>query len=333
MYTIHVDNVNTALRHGLDAIRHNSDSVDSRVGSTLELPSVTATIYSKPWERVLVSDVRDANHFFHLFESLWILAGRKDTKFLCEFNKRMFEYSDDGEEFNAPYGYRMRNGLHCGQDQIMSVIDILKSDPNSRQAVIQIWDEVDLNKTTKDKACNMSVVFRIRSGKLCMTVYNRSNDMIWGAYGANAVQFSMLQEYVAAHLNLPLGEYTQVTNSYHVYTSGAGGELYKKLDKEYVDVKPYDEVYRDIFMLNWDMGNFEYDLKLFFNVYDEFGLEEIGEMLCWKSYYFKEFVIPMLCVYLTHKKHGASSALKFTNNIFPDDWRMGVESWLTKRVK
>ena len=33
--------------------------------------------------------------------------------------------------------------------------------------------------------------------KLCMTVCNRSNDMLWGAYGANVVHMSMLQEFVA----------------------------------------------------------------------------------------------------------------------------------------
>jgi len=132
----------------------------------------------------------------------------------------MAEYSDDGQVFNAPYGYRLRQLFtdegNCNIDQLDSVIQTLSKDPNSRQAVCQIWDVEDLEKTTKDKACNMSIVFRIRNGKLCMTVYNRSNDMIWGAYGANVVQFSMIQEYVAAHLGLPLGEYTQVSNSYHI---------------------------------------------------------------------------------------------------------------------
>jgi hypothetical protein len=48
-------------------------------------------------------------------------------------------------------------------------------------------------------------------------VFNRSNDMIWGAYGANAVQFSFLQEYLAAAIGAWVGTYRQVSNSFHVY--------------------------------------------------------------------------------------------------------------------
>ena len=76
-----------------------------------------------------------------------------------------------------------------GGDQITSAINILKSNSDSRQVIIQIWDPNDLERTdTKDKACNLCVVFRKRGKVLDMTVYNRSNDMLWGAYGANVVQ-------------------------------------------------------------------------------------------------------------------------------------------------
>jgi hypothetical protein len=52
-----------------------------------------------------------------------------------------------------------------------------------------------------------------------MTVFCRSNDLIWGAYGANAVHMSILQEYVACGLARPVGHYWQVSNNYHVYES------------------------------------------------------------------------------------------------------------------
>jgi len=345
MFVIYARNPNEALAKGIDTISQYGEALESRNGPTLELPQPTATVYSKPWERVLISAVRDANPFFHLMEAIWILAGRYDVKFLAEFNKRMVDYSDDGIEFNAPYGYRMRNTVSESSkqsgpvDQVGKVIDILKLDPGSRQAVIQIWDSEDLTKSTKDKACNMSVVFRIRNGKLCLTVYNRSNDMIWGAYGANVVQFSMLQEYVAANLGLPLGEYTQVTNSYHVYTSGVGGELWDKLQSEYTYESSNDiydsSVHSSVYMNRQDMdsGDFQRDLNLLFNTYDEFGLKEVSELECWRSDYFKQLILPVLCVFLIHKQYGASEALKYANCIQDDAWKLGIISWLVKRVK
>lgn len=342
MFVIYARNPNDALAKGISVIQQYGELIESRNGPTLELPQPAATVYEKPWERVLISAVRDANPFFHLMEALWILAGRYDVAFLAEFNKRMADYSDDGMEFNAPYGYRMRvcsqEGNNIFQDQIDQIIAILKNDPGSRQAVAQIWDAQDLNRKTKDKACNMSAVFRIRNGKLCLTVYNRSNDMIWGAYGANVVQFSMLQEYVAAHLGLPLGEYTQITNSYHVYTTGPGGELWQRLQSEYGDGNPtiYDTIlHNSVYMQQYDMdsGDFNHDMKLLFNTYDEFGLKEVGEMSCWRSYYFKELILPVLCVFLVHKEHGATEALNHVDAIQDDAWKLACIQWLTKRVK
>jgi thymidylate synthase len=270
-------------------------------------------------------------------EAMWILAGRNDVKFLTEFNKRMIDYSDDGLVFNAPYGYRLRNGSSTdkGHDQLMTVIETLKRDPNSRQAVCQIWDEEDLHRNTLDKACNMSLVFRIREGKLCLTVYNRSNDMIWGAYGANIVQFSMIQEYIAAYLGCGIGDYNQVSNSYHVYTEGAGGEVWDRLKEKYEpDLYVFDDLIQSsVYMVSEDMVNFEHDINLFFNCYDEFGLREIGELSTWKSIYFKDLILPVLCVYLLHKCSGPEEAMLYTRIIVADDWRMACEDWLNNRIK
>lgn len=334
MLTINAVNVNEALSKGIEAMCEHGQALDSRNGATLEIPCPVATVYERPWERVLISQERDANPFFHLMESLWILAGRNDVAFLQEFNKRMADYSDDGHVFNAPYGYRLRNGVNSDFDQLDLVIQTLKEDPNSRQAVCQIWDDKDLTKITKDKACNMQIVFRIRDHKLCMTVYNRSNDMIWGAYGANVVQFSMIQEYVAAKLNLPMGTYTQVSNSFHVYTTGAGGEVWDRVLNNYdTNTNPYNVVNQMVNMDPADMDNFDHDLNQFFNTYDLFFLEEIAEIVDWKSRYFSDLVLPMLSIFLVHKNHGPEAAIHHVNKIKADDWEFACRDWLNKRMK
>ena len=339
MIAINVRNVNDAILEGITLLRTKGEQVESRNGPTLEMNCPVATTYQRPWERVVLSNVRDANPFFHLMEAMWILAGRCDVKFLTEFNKRMADYSDDGEEFNAPYGYRMRVAVNMQIvpqpfDQIQHVISILRNDPNSRQAVIQIWDSEDLNKSTKDKACNMSVVFRIRKGALHMTVYNRSNDILWGAYGANVVQFSMLQEYVAAHLGVHMGPYTQITNSYHVYTTGPGGELWDKLLARYQN---NSLLYRNSFtdfvtMFKKDITRFDNDLKTMFYLYDNHGLSELGKYSAWQSTYFKKLVAPMIRVHLIHKSHGPYKAMEHTHEILADDWRYASDIWLSNRI-
>ncbi len=340
MFVIDAVNVNDALLQGVKLIADHGEKVESRGGMTVEVPFPVSTVYRNPLQKVLMSRVRDANPFFHLMEAMWILAGRKDVKFLTEFNKRMVDYSDDGEVFNAPYGHRLRDAPHTNEgfrmDQLQVIIDILRVDPNSRQAVAQIWDPRDLDKTTKDKACNMSLVFRVRKGELHLTVYNRSNDMIWGAYGANVVQFSTVLEYVAAHLNIPVGTYTQVSNSYHIYTDGPGGKVWDKVSEAYDNTELFDfsrTVDRVVVMKHDQMGAFNYDLNQFFNAYDQFGLEELGEFRNWQSDYFNFLVMPVLCIYLIHKQHGPEEALKYTHTIVADDWKFACEDWLNNRIR
>lgn len=335
MKVLNVRNANDALGQGIQLIKESAESVESRAGATLEVLSPVTTVYHKPWERVLISKVRDANPFFHLMEAMWILAGRRDVKFLTEFNKRMVDYSDGGEAFNASYGYRLRNGTgNYKIDQLAEVIKLLKRDPNTRQAVCQIWDEYDLVHNTKDKACNMSIVFRIRDGKLCMTVYNRSNDMIWGAYGANVVQFSIIQEYVAVHLELLIGTYTQVSNSYHVYTEGAGGKVWDRIKDNYDgNINIYNNLDNVIYMSKDSISRIDEDLDTFFKAYDKFGIEELCELKCWRSSYFRLLVMPVLHVYLIYKEHGPIQAMKYTIVIQSDDWRIACEDWLTNRME
>lgn len=66
--------------------------------------------------------------------------------------------------------------------------------------------------------CNTQAMFDIVEGKLNMTITNRSNDIIWGCYGANVVHFSFLLEYMANRLGVPVGTYYQVSNNLHLYT-------------------------------------------------------------------------------------------------------------------
>lgn len=189
---------------------------ESRNGPVLRFPTPVTTVWTEPTHRVSVSHVRDANPFLHLMEAMWMLAGRNDVETVSYYAKQMAEYSDDGKTLNAAYGYRWRK--HFGHDQLDEVVEILKKDPASRQAVVQIWDHQDLVSSTKDRACNTQVLFEIQSGSLNMTVFNRSNDTIWGCYGANVVHFSFLQEYMANRIGVDVGVYYQVSNNLHLYT-------------------------------------------------------------------------------------------------------------------
>ena len=68
----------------------------------------------------------------------------------------------------------------------------------------------------KDVVCTQCVNFHIRKGSLHMTVVMRSSDFILG-YAYDLPMFSMLHQIVSAKLNVPVGMYTHMSMSLHVY--------------------------------------------------------------------------------------------------------------------
>lgn len=227
MEVLRVRNVHEALPRAVQLLSQRGVTQPSRNGDVLRLLKPVATVYERPCERVEFHPWRDGNPFFHFYESLWMLAGRRDVAPLARYAKQMEQYSDDGFTLNAAYGDRWRNAVRYSErvDQLPTICDALRADPNSRQQVLQIWDHrLDLGTQTRDHACNLSATFQVQDERLNMVVFCRSNDVVWGAYGANAVHFSVLQEYVARRSGYSVGTYTQVSVNWHVYV-----DIYEKM--------------------------------------------------------------------------------------------------------
>lgn len=222
MHVITARNVHDALPRGVQLLLEKGAQRDSRNGPVLQARGPVTTLYAQPCERVMLWPERDANPFFHLLESLWMLAGRNDLAFPAGILPRFREFSDDGRTLHGAYGHRWRQ--HFGSDQIKLIIDELTRDPDSRRCVLQMWDAPsDLGRAGRDLPCNTHIYFGVSAeGALDMTVCCRSNDIIWGAYGANAVHFSVLQELMADALRRPVGRYWQISNNYHAYLSTLG---------------------------------------------------------------------------------------------------------------
>jgi len=214
-------NVNDAYAQGVTmfrkAIEHDEIDIEpSRAGPVFAWPVPVTTHYQNPCERILWDRDRDCNPFFHFFESMWMLAGHNDVEYVTKYNMKMGTFSDDGRVYHGAYGYRWREQFAV--DQLIEIANHLRANPTSRRAVMQIWDCVlDLNKDGKDLPCNCTVKFELRPNGLRMVVFNRSNDMLFGAYGANAVHFSIMQEFVAALIGCPVLDYYQVSCNMHVY--------------------------------------------------------------------------------------------------------------------
>tara|TARA_R100000697_G_scaffold28629_1_gene37762 strand:- start:4804 stop:5781 length:978 start_codon:yes stop_codon:yes gene_type:complete len=325
MRSILARGVSEALYIGQQALFSSGKQVETRNGPVLEFDTPVMTTYTHSRERVLFYPERDANPYFHLMESLWMLAGRNDVPWILSFNGRMNTYSDDGKTFHGAYGYRWREWF--GKDQLKTVLFRLGTYRNDRRAVLGIWDpHQDLVETNdgKDYPCNTQIYFWERRGELNMTVTNRSNDMIWGAYGANAVHMSVLLEYMAAMLGYAVGTYYQFSNNLHAYT-----DVLKKLEGMQADYEPYLTLAED--GLSYNPPSLVDDPDTFDQELQEWFLDEAR--VTYNNIYLGTTCGNMRKSWRFWKSKNYQNAFHCANAIEDRAWRKACIEWLQRRIK
>ena len=93
----------------------------------------------------------------------------------------------------------------------------MKNTPNSRRAVISLWDPVaDSSLSNRENPGLMLIDFKMRREKLNLTAVIRSNDVFFG-WPANFYQLFVLQDYVKKALNCDFGNITVFSTSAHIF--------------------------------------------------------------------------------------------------------------------
>ena len=196
----------------------------SRAGNTKELSPhqfhIGPGLYGEP-DPTTILPKRGNNPFATIAETLWVYAGRNDIETLSKWLPRAVEYADDGLKWSSGYGPRLRAWIDHNFktfDQIETVIRRLRAKPDSRQALITIWDPASdgQKEGSKDYTCNICLHFLIRDGGLNMFVTTRSNDIVFGV-AINVFEWCFLANYIADSLSVPFKNYYQTGSSLHLY--------------------------------------------------------------------------------------------------------------------
>lgn len=329
MIVINARNVNDAYTTGLEQLWRHALPEQTRGGECLVMPWPVMTVYRRPLERMLWDPQRNANPFFHLAESLWMLAGLRNARwldqFVHDFSSRFAE--EDGEQHGA-YGYRWRwhfelEGGGGAIDQLDTVVKLLRANHSDRRVVLTMWDPMaDLGANKKDVPCNTHAYLRVRSypadvARLDLTVCCRSNDIVWGAYGANAVHFSVLQEYLAARIGCQVGMYYQFSNNFHGYRQTTPSDWVKDRDLYCEGVRPTP-------MWN-EVVNIDTDLEVFFHGWD-------GPKPMFYNTFLSDTAWPLLKLY-GQRKELVERHVDELFDYYTNDWGIACCQWLRRFVK
>ena len=168
-----------------------------------------------PMYNAIENKERKWNPIYAEAEWQWYLSGDRNIAKLGELYGKVPEIwkrmADVNDNVNSNYGWQWKRN-----DQIDYVIDLLRNEPDTRQAAISIYDCKEHDTFTFDTPCTYAVQFTILNNKLNMSVVMRSNDL-WYGFCNDQYQFSKLQEMISNKLNIEIGVYYHFAHNLHLY--------------------------------------------------------------------------------------------------------------------
>lgn len=125
-----------------------------------------------------------------------------------------YEYGD----LNHIYGYQWRSWPRPDGgciDQIRSVVDTIKRNPDSRRMIVSAWNVAEVDDMALPP-CHVLFQFYVAQGRLSCQLYQRSADTFLGV-PFNIASYALLTMMVARECGLEAGEFIHTLGDTHIY--------------------------------------------------------------------------------------------------------------------
>ena len=156
-----------------------------------------------------------------IYELLWFLNGDTSINYLNEHGVKIWdEWADADGELGPVYGKQWRRWEGSDgriYDQITTVIDQIRVNPDSRRHIVSAWkvDEIDGMALPP---CHVMYQFYVADGKLSCQLYQRSVDSFLGL-PFNIASYAILTHMVAQQCDLDVGEFVWTGGDCHIYAN------------------------------------------------------------------------------------------------------------------
>ncbi|AYN29079.1 thymidylate synthase [Buttiauxella ferragutiae ATCC 51602] len=156
-----------------------------------------------------------------IHELLWFLKGDTNVAYLHENNVSIWdEWADENGDLGPVYGKQWRSwatpdGRHI--DQLTTVINQLKNDPDSRRIIVSAWNVGELDKMAL-APCHAFFQFYVADGKLSCQLYQRSCDIFLGL-PFNIASYALLVHMMAQQCGLEVGDFVWTGGDTHLYSN------------------------------------------------------------------------------------------------------------------
>jgi thymidylate synthase len=152
-------------------------------------------------------------------ELLWFLRGDSNVAWLHEQGVTIWdEWAGPDGDLGPVYGVQWRawptpDGGHI--DQISQVLELLRSDPDSRRMLVSAWNVGEIPQMALPP-CHALFQFYVADGRLSCQLYQRSADLFLGV-PFNIAGYALLTRLVAQQVGLELGDFVWTGGDCHIY--------------------------------------------------------------------------------------------------------------------
>ncbi len=154
-----------------------------------------------------------------IHELLWFLAGDTNIAYLKKNGVSIWdEWADEAGELGPVYGKQWRSwpGIDGHSiDQIAEVVQLLKTDPDSRRMIVSAWNPAELPDMAL-APCHCLFQFYVADGKLSCQLYQRSADIFLGV-PFNIASYALLTQMMAQVTGHKLGDFVHTLGDAHLY--------------------------------------------------------------------------------------------------------------------
>jgi thymidylate synthase len=156
-----------------------------------------------------------------IHELLWFLKGDTNIAYLKENGVSIWdEWADEDGNLGPVYGAQWRSWKNADGkviDQISSVIEQIKKNPDSRRLIVSAWNVGELDKMAL-APCHAFFQFYVADGKLSCQLYQRSADFFLGV-PFNIASYALLTMMVTQVCGLKYGDFVHTFGDLHLYSN------------------------------------------------------------------------------------------------------------------
>ncbi|HYO25241.1 MAG TPA: thymidylate synthase [Lacipirellulaceae bacterium] len=153
-----------------------------------------------------------------IHELLWFLRGETNVQSLREHGVTIWdEWADERGELGPVYGKQWRQWESPAGpiDQILHVVQQIKTNPDSRRLIVSAWNVGDVPRMALPP-CHLLFQFYVAEGRLSCQLYQRSADVFLGV-PFNIASYALLTMMTAQATGLAPGDFVHTLGDAHLY--------------------------------------------------------------------------------------------------------------------